>query len=314
MLILPKNLKHAIAVGIGVFIAFIGLQQMGWVARGPEGVFLTHGVFHSKSVAVATLGLLLMVLLLARKTTGTILFGILGTTILAAVADALFPGKQPLTSWPKAIFSMPDFSVFGKADLVSALRPALAGTIFAFLISDFFDTMGTVIGVAEQGGFLDQEGKLPKLKRILLIDSFGAIWGGLCGGSSTTSYIESAAGVSEGGRTGLTSVIVSILFLIALFLTPLFGVVPAVATAPALLIVGFLMMRIIRDIDFSDIEEGIPSFLIVLLVPLTQSISTGIGAGIVSYVFLQLVLGKGRRIAIPLYLIAALFVVSFLLD
>jgi AGZA family xanthine/uracil permease-like MFS transporter len=314
MLILPKNLKHAIAVGIGVFIAFIGLQQMGWVARGPEGVFLTHGVFHSKSVAVATLGLLLMVLLLARKTTGTILFGILGTTILAAVADALFPGKQPLTSWPKAIFSMPDFSVFGKADLVSALRPALAGTIFAFLISDFFDTMGTVIGVAEQGGFLDQEGKLPKLKRILLIDSFGAIWGGLCGGSSTTSYIESAAGVSEGGRTGLTSVVVSILFLIALFLTPLFGVVPAVATAPALLIVGFLMMRIIRDIDFSDIEEGIPSFLIVLLVPLTQSISTGIGAGIVSYVFLQLVLGKGRRIAIPLYLIAALFVVSFLLD
>ncbi|MDB6036921.1 MAG: Guanine/hypoxanthine permease PbuO [Verrucomicrobiales bacterium] len=313
MTILPPNLKHGIAVGIGVFIAFIGFQQMGWVAKGPEGVFLTHGVFHSKSVAVASLGLLIMVLLLARKTTGTILLGILATTVIAAVADALFPDKTPLTSWPKAIFSMPDFSTFGKADLAAAFKPALAGTIFAFLISDFFDTMGTVIGVAEQGGLLDKKGNLPGLKRILLVDSFGAIWGGLCGASSTTSYIESAAGVSEGGRTGLTAVIVSVLFLIALFLTPLFGVVPAVATAPALVVVGFLMMRMIREIDFSGIEEGIPSFLIVLLVPLTQSISTGIGAGIVSYVFLQTALGKFRRVAIPLYIIAALFVVSFLL-
>jgi AGZA family xanthine/uracil permease-like MFS transporter len=173
--------------------------------------------------------------------------------------------------------------------------------------------MGTVIGVAEQGGFLDKQGSLPRLKRVLLVDSFGAIWGGLCGGSSTTSYIESAAGVSEGGRTGLTSVIVSLLFLLALFLTPLFGVVPAVATAPALVVVGFLMMRIVREIDFSLIEEGIPSFLIVLLIPLTQSISTGIGAGIVSYVFLQIVLGRSRRVAFPLYLIALIFIISFLL-
>jgi AGZA family xanthine/uracil permease-like MFS transporter len=316
MTIIPNNLKQAIAVGIGMFIAFLGFQQMGWILKGPEGVLLTRGALQSKPIIVSTLGLLLMWWLLVRQVRGTILLGIFGTTLLAAIADAIpesiIPGPR-LLSWPQAVFSLPDLSVFGGADLMGALKPALAGTIFAFLMTDFFDTMGTVIAVAKQGGFIDKEEKLPGLRRILMVDSLGAIWGGFCGASSTTSYIESAAGVSEGARTGLSCVVVSGLFLLALFFAPLFAIVPSVAVAPALVVVGFFMITLVQEIDFTSMEEGIAAFLVLLLIPFTMSISTGIGAGLITYVLLMALNGKGKSVHWVLYIISAIFVAEFVL-
>ena len=309
---IPMNLKRAIGVGIGIFIAFLGFQHAGLVQKGPEGVALTQGVFTDKGTLVSVLGVVLMMLLLAFRVRGAILLGILATTAVAWVADALFPDVRRLTTLPERWLAMPDFSTFGQANVLGALQPALVGVIFAFLITDFFDTMGTVIGIGGQAGFLDERGNLPRLNRVLLTDSLAAVWGGLCGASSVTTYIESAAGISEGGRTGLTSVVVGVLFLLSLLFAPLVGAVPGVATAPALIIVGYLMIAVVREMDFETPEHGIPSFLTMLLIPLTQSISFGIGVGFISYVVVMLLRGRGREVSPWMYGIAALFLISFL--
>jgi AGZA family xanthine/uracil permease-like MFS transporter len=214
---------------------------------------------------------------------------------------------------PNRVIAMPDFSTLGHADVLGALRPALLGTIFAFMLTDFFDTMGTVIGIGGQAGFLDAAGRLPRLKHVLLVDSVAAIWGGFCGASSVTTYIESAAGVSEGGRTGLVAVVVAGLFLLAMFFSPIIGAVPAVATAPALLVVGFLMMGVVREMDLSTAEDGLPAFLTLLVIPLTQSISCGIGVGFIAQVVVKVLRGRGREVSPWLYGIAALFALSFAL-
>lgn len=309
---IPLNLKRAIGVGIGIFIAFLGLQQMGWVVKGAGGGLLTHGTFTLRTTVVATAGLLLLVTLQAWRVRGSILLGILGTAVIAWLGDMVVPGSAPLARLPDRVFSPPDFSTFGQADILSALRPGLLGVIFAFLVTDFFDTMGTVIGVGGQAGFLDAQGNLPRLNRVLLVDSLAAVWGGVCGASSVTTYIESAAGVSEGGRTGLVSVVVAALFLLAMFIAPVVSAVPAVATAPALLVVGFLMMGVVREMDLSSVEEGMPAFLTLVLVPLTQSISCGIGVGFITFVALRLVSGRGREVSPWLYGISLLFVGSFI--
>ncbi|HRZ54482.1 MAG TPA: NCS2 family permease, partial [Candidatus Paceibacterota bacterium] len=191
--------------------------------------------------------------------------------------------------------------------------PALWGVIFAFLITDFFDTMGTVIAVGTQGGYMDAQGQLPRLKRVLVVDSLAAAWGGLCGASSVTTYIESAAGVSAGGRTGFVSVVVAALFLLAMFFAPVIGAVPAIATAPALVVVGFLMMSLVREMDLETPDEGIPAFLTLLLIPMTQSISCGIGVGFIATVVVKVLGGKGRQVSPWLYGIALLFVLHFAL-
>lgn len=307
---IPINLKRAIGVGIGIFIAFIGLQHAGWVVGG-EGVLVTHGTFTAKGTLVSTAGVLLMMLLLAFRVRGAILLGILGTAVIAWIADALTPSVARLTTVPERWLAMPDFSTFGQANILGALQPALIGVIFAFLITDFFDTMGTVIGIGGQAGFLDERGNLPRLNRVLLTDSLAAVWGGLCGASSVTTYIESAAGISEGGRTGLTSVVVSLLFLLSLLFAPLVGAVPAVATAPALIIVGYLMMTVVREMDFQTPEHGIPAFLTMLLIPFTQSISFGIGVGFISHVVVMLLRGRWREVSPWMYGIALLFAISF---
>ncbi|MGC8784330.1 MAG: NCS2 family permease [Armatimonadota bacterium] len=308
---IPMNLKRAIGVGIGIFIAFLGMQHAGWVLKGPESTYLTHGAFTTKGTLVSTIGVLLMMLLLAFRVRGAILLGILGTAAVAWIADALTPGTARLTTVPERWLAMPDFSTFGRANILGALQPALVGVIFAFLITDFFDTMGTVIGIGGQAGFLDEQGNLPRLNRVLLTDSLAAVWGGLCGASSVTTYIESAAGISEGGRTGLTAVTVGVLFLLSLLFAPLVGAVPSVATAPALIIVGYLMMGVVREMDFVTPEHGIPAFLTMLLIPLTQSISFGIGVGFISYVVVMLLRGKGREVSPWMYGIALLFAISF---
>jgi len=203
------------------------------------------------------------------------------------------------------------FKTIFALDIVGALRLGLLTTIFAFLISDFFDTMGTVVAVGEQGGFMGKDGQIPRLKNILLVDSLGAVGGGLLGCSSVTTYVESAAGVAEGGRTGLTSVVTGFLFLLAIFFTPIVAIVPAYATAPALILVGFLLISGIRNIAWDDISTSLPVFLTITMIPFTFSIAKGIGYGFISFVLLKLLTGKWREIHPLLAIVALLFAVDF---
>ncbi|MCC6730098.1 MAG: NCS2 family permease [Chthonomonadales bacterium] len=308
---IPMELKRSIGVGIGLFIALIGLHSAHWIgSTGPVGgeplLVPPTGNFHSPATLVATAGILGTAALVATGARGALLLGIALTTLVAipvGVAHA-----------PQRIIELPDFGTFGRLDILGALRPALLGTIFAFLITDFFDTMGTVIAVGEQAGKLRPDGGLPRLKRVLAVDSMAAMWGGLCSASSVTSYIESAAGVGAGARTGLSSVVVGLLFLVAMFLAPLAQAVPAEATAAALVVVGFLMMRVVREIDFGDALQAIPAFLTILMIPLTMSISRGIGTGFIAHVVLHALAGRGRQVSPVLWALAALFALSFALE
>jgi AGZA family xanthine/uracil permease-like MFS transporter len=301
---IPISLKRAIGVGIGLFILFIGLFSGGLVKPGPPGVPVTLGDFNSLSVLVTLIGLFLTVALMALRVKGALLVGILLTTLVGIVVNAAsgytaftIPGVAVV---PSKILAWPDFSTFGRGLDISvfwragALAAALA--IFSIMLADFFDTMGTVIGIAGEAGWLDEKGKLPRLNRILLVDSLAAVFGGFSSASSATTYIESAAGVSEGGRSGLTSVVTGLLFFLALFFSPVAGVVPPQATAAALIVVGYLMCSIVKDIPFGDFEEGFPALMTLVVMPFTYSITNGIGAGFVTYAFIKLVRGKGREL------------------
>ena len=318
---IPVALKRAIGVGIGLFILFIGLGAAGIVKPGPPGVPVTLGDLTAAPVAVALFGLLLTLWLTARQFTGALLVGILASTALAIAVNASTGGRAfPLPGqavWPAALMALPDFSslgagfdfsVFARLGLITALV-----TIFALMLSDFFDTMGTVIGIGGEAGWLTPAGRLPRLNRVLLVDSLGAVAGGAAGASSATTYIESAAGVAAGARTGLASVVTGAGFLLALFFAPLAGVVPAQATAPALIVVGYLMSRVVREIPFGDFEEGFPALLTLTMMAFTYSITNGIGAGFVSYCFIKLVRGRGREVAPMMYAAALAFVIYFAL-
>ncbi|HEX9748532.1 MAG TPA: NCS2 family permease [Methylomirabilota bacterium] len=318
---IPVALKRAIGVGIGLFILFIGLGAAGIVKPGPPGVPVTLGDLTAAPVAVALFGLLLTLWLTARRWSGALLAGILVSTALAIAVNASTGGSAfPLPGqavWPAALVARPDFSslgagfdfsVFARLGLITALV-----TIFALMLSDFFDTMGTVIGIGGEAGWLTPAGRLPRLNRVLLVDSLGAVAGGAAGASSATTYIESAAGVAAGARTGLASVVTGAGFLLALFFAPLAGVVPAQATAPALIVVGYLMSRVVREIPFDDFEEGFPALLTLTMMAFTYSITNGIGAGFVSYCFIKLVRGRGREVAPMMYAAALAFVIYFAL-
>jgi len=318
---IPLALKQAIGVGIGFFILFIGLVTAGIVKPGPPGVPVTLGDLTAAPVAVAVFGLLLTLWLQARGTGGALLVGILITTVVAVVVNAATDGRAfPIPGQavlPRALFAWPDFSslgagvnfeVFARVGMITAVV-----TIFSIMLSDFFDTMGTVIGIGGEAGWLDRNGRLPRLKRVLLVDSLAAAAGGAAGASSATTYIESAAGVSAGARTGLASVVTGLCFLLALFFSPLAGVVPAQATAPALLIVGYLMTRIVKEIRFADIEDGFPALLTLTVMPFTYSITNGIGAGFVTYCFIKLVRGKAAAVHPMMWVATAAFVIYFIL-
>jgi AGZA family xanthine/uracil permease-like MFS transporter len=318
---IPLSLKRAISVGIGLFILFIGLFTSGLVKSGPPGVPVTLGEFTSVPVLVAIIGLFLTIWLMALKVRGALLLGIVLTTIIAILANAMagwvawsIPGVAVV---PSTIFALPDFSTVGQGINVQVFVQigALAAilTIFSIMLTDFFDTMGTVIGVGGEAGFLDRQGQLPRLNRVLLVDSLAAVVGGAASASSATTYIESAAGVSEGGRTGLTSVVTALCFFAALFFAPLAGVVPPQATAPALIIVGYLMCTLVREIPFSDFEEGLPALMTLAIMPFTYSITNGIGAGFVTYTFLKIVRGKGREVHWMMYAASAAFALYFAL-
>ncbi|MDI6870164.1 MAG: NCS2 family permease [Bacillota bacterium] len=301
---IPITLKRAIGVGIGLFIAFIGLQSAKFVVASPA-TLVQLGSFHKPETLVAAVGLVITAFLVARRVKGGILLGILITTVIALFAGVT---KLPTGAWVSAKL---DTSTIMALDVRSALNIGLWTTIFALMITDFFDTMGTVIAIGGEAGFLDKEGRLPRLKNVLLVDSMAAVLGGVFGASSVTTYIESAAGVGEGGRTGLTAVVTGILFLLAVFLAPVAGIVPAAATAPALIIVGFLMMTVVKDIRFDEYDEAIPAFLILLGIPLTYNISYGIGLGFVSYVVIKALRGKFDEIHPLMWIVALAFAVNF---
>ena len=318
---IPLSLKRAISVGIGLFILLIGLVSAGLVKPGPPGVPVTLGDPTAAPAAVALFGLLVTVWLQARRVSAGLLIGIVASTALAIAVNAWtggrafpIPGQAVL---PASVAALPDLSTLGAGlDLSVFARVGVVVavvSIFSIMLSDFFDTMGTVIGIGGEAGWLTASGRLPRLNRVLLVDSLAAAVGGAAGASSATTYIESAAGVSSGARTGLASVVTGGCFLLALFLTPLAGIVPAQATAPALIVVGYLMMAVARDIPFTDLEEGFPALLTLALMPFTYSITNGIGAGFVAFCFIKLVRGKGGQVHPMMYGAAAAFVVYFAL-
>ncbi|WP_433498228.1 NCS2 family permease [Sphaerimonospora sp. CA-214678] len=339
---IPAQLKTAISVGIGLFIALIGFVDAGFVRRMPDAggttVPVKLGVAGNGSLTgwptlVFVIGLLLMAFMVARKVKGAILLGIVGTTVLAIVVEAIaklgpqvVDGKPAdpdawsliVPGWPSKLFEVPDLSLLGRFDLFGGFAQigGLAAVMFVFtlMLADFFDTMGTIVGVGRQADLVGPDGTIERTREILLVDSIAAAAGGAASVSSNTTYVESAAGVGEGARTGLASVVTGLLFLLAMFFAPLTEIVPFEAATPALVIVGFLMMTQIKDIDFSDFEIAIPAFLTIVLMPFTYSITVGIGAGFVSYIAIKAFRGKLRELHPLLWIVGALFVVYFTLE
>ncbi|MCI9212721.1 MAG: NCS2 family permease [Ruminococcus sp.] len=329
---IPMNLKHAVSVGIGLFIAFIGLQNAKIVvdsatlvsvysfsASIENGTFLAEGI----TVLLALIGILLTAVLVVKNVKGNILWGILGTWILGIVCElvGLYRPNPEL-----GMFSvLPDFSsgfgipsmapTFFKMDFSGVLSLNFLTIMFAFLFVDMFDTLGTLIGVASKADMLDQEGKLPKIKGALMADAVGTSLGAVFGTSTTTTFVESASGVAEGGRTGLTAVVSAALFGLALFLSPIFLAIPSFATAPALIVVGFLMITSITKIDFQDYTEALPCYISMIAMPFMYSISEGIAMGVISYVVINLLTGraKEKKISVLMYVLAVLFVLKYIL-
>lgn len=323
----PRTLRSAISVGIGLFIAFIGLVDAGVVRTGNPIVQL--GIFGSLQgwpILLFVLVLLLLITLFVRRVKGAILIAILSGTVLAVILESLLQlgsktDDNP-TGWMLNVptlgeFQTPNFMLLGRVDLFGAFAggPAvvlgLLLLVFSLLLSDFFDTMGTIVAVGAEGNLLAADGNPPRTQEILLVDSIAAIAGGAGSVSSNTAYIESAAGVGEGARTGLASLVTGTGFLLSIFLAPLVDLVPSEAAAPALVFVGFLMMSQVVHIDWEDPEQGIPAFFTMALMPFTYSITAGIGAGFISYALIKLVLGKARDVHWLIYLVAGLFVIYF---
>lgn len=304
----PIGLKRAIGVGIGLFILFIGFVNGGLIRRPADGPVPVEFVFpNSAAAAVTLIGLLITIALWVKKVPGALLLSILITTVIA-----LLMGVQKL---PESLTVSPSFASLGDFDLGNVFT-VLGGlsavlTIFSFMLTDFFDTMGTATAIAEQAGLAEEDGTVPDISKLLLVDSLGAVAGGLGGVSSNTSYIESSAGVAEGGRTGLTAVVTGALFLLAILVAPIAGIIPAQATAPVLIFVGFLMTGLLKDIDFADVEEGLPALLALVLMPLTYSITVGIGAGFVVHVLIKILRGKTSEVPVLMWIVAAGFVVYF---
>ncbi len=336
----PTALKVAISVGIGLFIAFIGLVDGGIVRRNADALntpvpvgFGVGGELRGWPTFVFVVGLLAIIVMLVKRVKGAILIGIIGATVLAVIIEAIaeigpsfVPGQDPNPlGWGLNAPALPDdyvgtpdlgllgdFSLLGSWDRVGFIAAALL--VFTLLLADFFDTMGTMTAIGAEAGLLDAEGNPPNTQRILVVDSIGAAAGGAAAVSSNTSYIESAAGVGEGARTGLASVVTGVLFLLAMFIAPVVAMIPYEAATPALVVVGFLMMMQVRGIDWDDFEIAIPAFLTIILMPFAFSITVGIGAGFVSYVLIKAVRGKFAQVHPLLWVVAGLFVIYFALD
>ncbi len=329
---IPMNLKHAVSVGIGLFIAFIGLQNAKIVVDSSTLVSLysfsnsiSSGTFNTEGITVllAIIGILLTGILVVKNVKGSILWGILATWGLGMICQLLGIYRPDAAAGFYSMF--PDFSggfgirsmapTFMKMDFSKLLSLDFLVVLFAFLFVDMFDTLGTLIGVASKADMLDKDGRLPNIRGALLADALGTSIGAVFGTSTTTTFVESAAGVAEGGRTGLTAVVAAILFGLSLFLSPIFLAIPSFATAPALVVVGFLMMTSIMKIDFNDYAEAIPCYICIIAMPFMYSISEGISLGIISYVVINLITGKAKekKISVLMYVLAAVFLLKYVL-
>ena len=326
---IPVNLKKAVSVGIGLFIAFIGLQNAGLVVDSSTLVTITDFTqnFHTAGICalLAVIGVFITAILYIKRVKGSILVGIVSTWILGIISELVglyVPNaKEGVYSVIPTNFVSFDFSALGKTfgqcfnlDFKAVGLINFIIVVFAFLFVDLFDTLGTIIGVSTKAGMLDENGKLPKIKPALMSDAIATSVGAVLGTSTTTTFVESSAGVAEGGRTGLTSVITGVLFLIAMIFSPLFITIPSFATAPALIMVGFLMFGAVTDIKFTDdnLTEAIPAYLCIIAMPLFYSISEGISVGIISYVLINLVCGKGKKVKPLLYVLAVLFILKYI--
>jgi AGZA family xanthine/uracil permease-like MFS transporter len=329
----PAQLKVAISVGIGLFIALIGFVDAGFVRRIPDAAQTTvpvqlgqTGQLAGWPVLVFAFGLLLVIALWVRHVKGAILISIVVTTAFSFVVEAIADvgassADNPtgwalnVPSWPDKIVDTPHFDTLGEFSLLGSFQSVGAVTalllVFTLLLADFFDTMGTMTAIGAEAGLLQEDGTPPNTRKILVVDSLAAAAGGAAGVSSNTSYIESASGVGEGARTGLASVVTGVLFLLAIFLAPVVAIIPSEAAVPALVLVGFLMMQQVKGIDWDDLEVAIPAFLTIVLMPFTYSISVGIGAGFIAYVLIKVVRGKVGDIHPLMWVVAALFVVYF---
>lgn len=329
---IPHQLKVAVSVGIGLFITFIGLQNAKIIVNSESTLVslfsvkeaLTAETFRTVAVPaiIALLGVVLIAWLLIKGVKGYMLVGIVGTWVIGMICEVLGlyvpnPELGYYSTIPSAIFSFPDLSVstifkFDFGFIGSHFLDFLV-VVFAFLFVDIFDTLGTVIGCATKAEMLDENGKLPGIKEILFADAIGTTVGACLGTSTITTFVESSSGISEGGRTGLTALTTGVLFLFAIFLSPLFLTIPSFATAPALIVVGFLMMQQVKDVKWDELSSAIPCFVCIVMMGLSYSISDGIAFGIISYVAINALLGKGKDVSILLYVLAALFILKYFL-
>ncbi len=304
---IPISQKYAIGAGIGLFLTLIGLKEAGIIVSS-EATLVTLGTqnFVKPEFWLAIFGIFFACALMVRRIPGALLISILTTTALAIALG--------VTPKPESLFSLPTLDyTFMKLDFQGLLNVGAIGVVFAFFMVDFFDTLGTVTGLSAKAGFLDKDGRIPDSEKILLTDAIGTTLGSILGTSTVTTYIESAAGIEEGGRTGMVALVVGALFiLIGLFISPIAKIIPACATAPALIIVGFLMMNVIRNITFDDPTEALPAFFVLATIPFTFSIADGIGVGFISYCILKLVAGKPKDVHPLLWVLAGVFVVYFL--
>lgn len=309
----PVSLRHAIAVGLGIFIALLGLINGGIVVND-DATLISFGSVFNPVFQVGAISILVTFVLYIFNVKGFILWGILASTVIGIPLG--------VANLPSGIIQMPDFSTFGAPFQQAAdgsgmaimkvfLSPTLLVFVFSIMLSDFFDTMGTAVAVAKQGDFLDDDGNVQDIRKILIVDSVAAGFGGLLGASSCTTFMESASGAADGGRTGLTSIVAGIIFMIAAFFSPLVAIIAAPATCGALVMVGFLMINVVGDIDFDNPIDGIPAFMTIIGIPLTYSISIGIGLGFISYVLVSACTGKIKDVKPLTWLVVVAFIISF---
>jgi len=298
---IPMELRLAVGAGIGLFIAFLGMQTMGLIVDNPA-TLVGLGHFDTK-LALSVIGLIVMIFLEVKNIKGGILLGILITTVLGIIVGEI--------TLPKTLMSMPPSiaPIAFKLDIIGALKPSLIASIFSFLFVDLFDSLGTILACANEAGLIDENGEVDKIDKVLEADAAATIVGSLIGTSTVTTFVESASGIAAGGRTGLTSVTTALLFFVALFFSPVIGAVPGYATAPALVIVGVFMFKNLLDIDLRNLETAIPCFLTIIMMPLTYSISLGLAFGFVSYVLIKIFVGKANHVPVILWIVA---VFSFL--
>ena len=301
---IPMNLKKAVSVGIGLFIALIGFVNAGIVVTG-DGTILGLGDLLSNQALLALLGLIITGILLAKKVKGALFIGIIATTLIGIPLGVTQLPSGGILSLPPSVKD-----VAFKFEWSNVFTWDMLIVMFSFLFVDVFDTIGTLIGVASKADMLDEEGRLPKVKQALLADAIGTTIGACLGTSTVTTYVESASGVAEGGRTGLTAFTTGVMFLLALILSPLFLMIPGAATAPALILVGLFMMSPIKEIDLDDFTEAIPAFLTIVMMPFAYSIAEGIVFGMVSYAVLKTLTGRHKEVSVTMYILAVLFILK----